>query len=86
MNAEVAYLRDRCRLILDAIERSEPGTFIVQLRQIVEDTAAKGNTRGMRTIRRDLLEMSQGLPAEVRAALQAELKAQEVTDPSQRPG
>jgi hypothetical protein len=42
MNAEVAYLLARCRLILDAIERAEPGPFIDQLRQVVEDTAEKG--------------------------------------------
>jgi hypothetical protein len=86
MDAEVAYLLKRCRLILDAIERNEPGAFVTELRRVAEDTAAKGNTRGMRTIRRDLLEMSEVLPAETRAALQAELKYQEVNDPNHYAG
>ena len=86
MDAEVAYLLARCRLILDAIERAEPGPFVLRLRQVVEDTAAKGSARGLRTVRRDLLEMSQTLSQKDRAVLEAALKAQEADDPMHRAG
>ena len=86
MDSEIAYLRARCQLILDAIERAEPGPFIGQLRQVLAQTADAGNIRGLRTIRRDLLEMSQALPTADRAALEAALKVQESDDPMHRAG
>ena len=85
-NAEVAYLTARCCLILDAIERAEAGPFVSQLRRILEETASAGNIRGLRTIRHDLLEMTQALSADDRAALAAALKVQEADDPIHRTG
>ena len=86
MGSEIEYLRARCQLILDAIERAEPGPFIGQLRQVLAQTADAGNVRGLRTIRRDLLEMSQALPTAERAALEAALQGQEADDPIHRTG
>ena len=88
MDAEIAYLLARCRLVIDAIERAEPGPYAAQLRQAVDDTAAARNVRGLRIVRRDLLEMSQALPPADRVALRAALAAQEATDPIHhaRPG
>jgi hypothetical protein len=86
MDGELAYLLARCRLILDVIEHAEPRPLVMDLRRIVEETANAGNIRGLRTIRRDLLEMSQVLPAEARVALQAALKVQEADDPVHRGG
>jgi len=80
--AEVSYLVVRCRLMLDAVEAAEPEfSGIAQLRAIVEATAASNDVRGLRTIRRDLLEMSRGLPTGARDALQAQLDAQAADDP-----
>ena len=86
MNPEVVYLLKRCRLILDAFERAEPSAFVAQMRQIVEDAATKGDVRGLRTVRRDMLEMSQALSSQDRSALQAALDAQEADDPVHRAG
>ena len=87
MNPEVVYLRDRCRLIVDALRRAEPDSvFLAQIGPIVEGIAAKGDVRGLRTLRRDLLEMSQVLSPDVRAALQASLDVQEADDPIHHAG
>ena len=83
VQAEVDYLLERCRLILDAIEKHEPQP-VADMRPIVEATARKGDVRGMRTVRRDLLEMSQVLPAADREALKAALAVQEGRDPVHR--
>lgn len=82
-SAEIAYLEARCRLVLDAIEASDPeaGTLPAELRAIVADTSAKGNVAGLRTIRRDLLEMSRALPVAARQVLQVALDAQAADDP-----
>ena len=85
-DAEVAYLAARCRLILDAVSRHGPESIaLADIRAVVDRSAAEGNVRGLRIMRRDLLEMSQVLPAEARAALDATLKVQEADDPSARP-
>jgi len=82
MTPEASYLLARCQLILNAIEAADPGSFIVELRQALEATAAKGDVRGLRSIRRDLLEMSQILGSNERAAVDAALTVHEVDDPS----
>jgi hypothetical protein len=85
--AEIDYLSARCRLVLDALEAAEPefrGTA-AEIRAILADTAAKGNVRGIRTMRRDLLDMSRALPDAARRELQARLDAQAADDPFRRP-
>jgi len=79
--AEIAYLLTRTRIILDAVENAEPSPTIAAVRGIVEATAAKGNLRGMRSIRNDLLDMSRGLAPDVQASLKAALDAQAADDP-----
>jgi hypothetical protein len=83
--AEIAYLRARCHLIVDFCESKDP-TFRLgdQLRAVIKSTADAANVRGMRTIRRDLLDMSQGLAQDDRVALKALLDKQADDDPSNR--
>jgi hypothetical protein len=86
MHSEAVYLSARCYLILDALERAEPGELIGQLRSVVDAAAAKGDLRGLRAVRRDVLEMCQILANEDRAALQTLLDIQEADDPIHRAG
>jgi hypothetical protein len=79
--AELAYLLARTRLIVDAVEKAEPSPTIAALRGVVEATAVKGDLRGMRSIRNDLLDMSRALAPDVQAALKAALDAQAADDP-----
>ena len=83
LQAEIDYLLERCRLILDAIEAHEPEP-VLQMRPILEAAAQSGNVRGMRTMRRDLLEMSLTLPPDDREALRVALARQESNDPINR--
>lgn len=87
MNPEAVYLLARCRLIIEALGRAEPGSvFLTQIRPIMETTATKGDVRGLRTLRRDLLEIAQVLSPEDRAVLQTSLDVQEADDPIHRAG
>ena len=79
--AEIAYLRARTRLIVDVAEKAEPSPTIAALREVIEATAAKGDVRGLRSIRNDLLDMSRALPPDVQAALKIALDAQAADDP-----
>jgi hypothetical protein len=79
---EIVYLVARCRLVLDAIEAAEPGfSGAAQIRAVTEEAATKHDVRGLRTIRRDLLDMSRGLPPSARRKLKARLDAQAADDP-----
>ena len=80
---EIRYLVARCHLLLDHIEAAEPGfrESGAQIRSIVATTAAKQNVRGMRTIRRDLLSMSEGLPLAAQEELRRQLDVQAAEDP-----
>jgi hypothetical protein len=79
--AELAYLLARTRLIVEAVQKAEPSPTIDALQGVVEATAAKGDLRGMRSIRNDLLDMSRGLAPDVQATLKAALDAQAASDP-----
>ena len=80
--AEITYLLARCRLILSVLRKDEPNALVLaELDKVLEQTAAKGNVRGLRSIRRDLLEMSQVLPQPARDELHAALALQEKDDP-----
>jgi hypothetical protein len=83
VQAEVDYLLERCLLILDAIERHEP-LPVAQMRPLVEGAARNRNVRGLRIVRRDLIEMSQSLPPLDRQKLQEALDRQEANDPINR--
>ena len=83
--AELTYLAARCKLILDALADHEPDAqSLSAIRDVLEETAEKRNVRGLRTIRRDLLDMMKVLPAPARAALQVRLDAQGHDDPASR--
>ena len=73
--------------MVDFFSQHDPQfTSAEQLRSIIESAAAAGNVRGMRTIRRDLLSMSEGLAPDDRAALTTLLAAQARDDPFDRAG
>jgi hypothetical protein len=71
-------------LILDALEAFEPGPYLIEMRSIIRTAASKDDIRGLRMVRRDLLEASQALTADQRQALQARLTMQEADDPIRR--
>jgi hypothetical protein len=82
---EAAYLYERCRLILDALTTAEPESVAVpMLREVLEKAFNDLNVRGLRMIRRDLIEASQVLDPEALAQLKAELAVQERNDPIHR--
>ena len=83
--SELKYLAARCYLILDALAKQEPDAPTVgAIRDAVEQAVEKHNVRGLRTIRRDLLDMMKVLPGSARAALQAHLDAHARDDPASR--
>jgi hypothetical protein len=86
MDAEAAYLLARCRLILDALDRADPGPFLTEIRHVVEATAVRADGRGLRILRRDLLEMSRALSVEDCAVLEAAPRVQAADDPIGRSG
>jgi len=86
MQPEAAYLLARCELILDAVEAFDPTPLLAQMRGIARTAAATNNVRALRTVRRDLLEISQILPPDQRATLEAALRLQESDDPIHRAG
>jgi hypothetical protein len=80
---EARYLAARCRLVLDALEDSQPEfrEMAAAFRAVIDRELARSNARGLRTIRRDLLEMAQTLGPGARTRLQASLDRQEADDP-----
>jgi len=81
---ELDYLRERCLLVLDFVSEhsDEPFPSGPVIRTIIGKTAAAGNLRGLRTIRSDLLAMSQALPMEDQRVFAELLREQAVRDPS----
>ncbi len=79
--AEIQYLLARCRLLVDSFAADPDFTLADQLRTIIAETAAAENRRGMRTLRRDLLDMSRALLSDGRPALQIALDKQALEDP-----
>jgi hypothetical protein len=84
-NAEIEYLRARCVLLLNALERVDETQLLRDTRAIVNGEAANGNLCGLRIMRRALLAMSPMLSAANRDALDAALSLQERDDPVHRP-
>jgi hypothetical protein len=80
---ELDYLRERCLLVLDFVSEhsDEPFPSGPVIRTIIGKTAEAGNLRGMRTIRGDLLAMSQALPTEDQRDLAELLRGQADRDP-----
>jgi hypothetical protein len=59
---EIRTLRHRCLTMVGFMEeRSNLGSLGAELRSVVETTASKQDLRGMRTLFRDIFEMSRGM-------------------------
>ena len=71
--AERAQLLTRCRLVIDAMERAEPGKQWSDLRSVLE--ASANRVAGLRQIARECAVMAALLPAAVRLDLDEALRA-----------
>ena len=81
---ELAYLAERSRAILDFVASRSGEEFAASarmLREVIRQTADRGDLRGLRSVRRDLLDMSRALAAEDQRALAELLRAQALSDP-----
>lgn len=60
---ELKYLRDRTLLIIDFILNKDVGNPIMQqFKSIIQETYAKNNLKGLKTLSRDMNAWAKGLP------------------------
>jgi hypothetical protein len=60
---ELEYLRDRSLMIIDFLLNKNVGdSMMLQFKSVIEETYAKGNLKGLRTLSRDINAWAKGLP------------------------
>jgi hypothetical protein len=60
---ELEYLRDRSLLIIDFILNKNVGdSMMQQFKSVIQETYAKGNLKGLKTLSRDMNAWAKGLP------------------------
>jgi hypothetical protein len=60
---ELEYLRDRSLLIIDFILNKNTGdSMLQQMKSVIQQTYAKGNFKGLKTLSRDMNAWAKGLP------------------------
>lgn len=61
--SELEYLRDRSLLIIDFILNKNVGNpMMQQFKSVIQETYAKGNLKGLKTLSRDTNAWAKGLP------------------------